>query len=110
MNENLVTDAKFAFVVAERQKYVPGMGSSVQSNWQDFLNNVRNNVYLPEGTETIHENFWLIPLANGLPFLAHLIRLGDSYSVPIRILFLANVPTWIKYPPDAPTADESKPS
>jgi hypothetical protein len=104
MNANLVTDAKFALVVAERGKEKAGI--SVQANWQDFLSNVKGKCYPPEGNTTIHENVWLIPLATGLPFLAELIDWGKSYSVAIRILFLAEAPTWIKYPPDA----EAKPS
>jgi hypothetical protein len=99
-NKNLLTDAKFALVIAERQKYVQGMGVSVQANWQQFSESVRNNAQPPEGTETIHDNYWLIPLATGLPFLATLIRLGDSYSVPIHILFVEESPVWIKYPPN----------
>ena len=66
------------------------------------------NAVLPEGTQKIHENVWLLPLANGLPFLAKLIDWGNSYSIPIRILFLAELPIWIKYPPDAKPADEAK--
>jgi hypothetical protein len=99
MNENLVTDAKYAFVVAEREKYHPGIGT--EANWQHFLANIRDSTYPPAETLTIHDNIWLIPLATGLKFLSDLTKWGESYSVPIRILFLAEAPTWIKYPPDA---------
>jgi len=101
VNMNLVTDAKFAFVVAEKQKYTPATGADYEKNWLNFVGNIRQNTRQPEGTQTIHDNIWLIELSNGLPFLAELIRWADSYSVPIRILFLEEAPTWIKYPPDA---------
>ena len=106
MNENLVTDAKFAFVVAERQKNIPGVG--VQANWQEFLKTVADTAHPPVGTQTIHENIWLIPLATGLPFVSELIRCSGDWSVSIRILFLAQPPVWIKYPPDAKSDDGAK--
>jgi hypothetical protein len=106
MNANLGTDAKYAFVIAERQKYVPGIGSHVQANWQDFLKIVQDTGHLPADCTTIHENIWLIPLATGLPFVSELIQAGAKHSVAIRILFLNDTPTWLKYPPD----DEAKPS
>jgi hypothetical protein len=52
----------------------------------------------------VHENVWLIPLADGLPFLAKLIDWGGSDGVSIRILFLAEASNWIKYPPAAKPA------
>src|ERR1700722_14996664 len=106
MNENLVTNAKYEFVGAERQPNDVGIGVSVLANWQHFVGNIKQNTIPPEGTQTIHDNIWLIELSNGLPFLTKLIEWGESYSVSIRILFLAEAPTWIKYPPDA----QAKPS
>lgn len=106
MNANLVTDAKFALVIAERLKYRPSTGNDHLKNWSNFEGNIKQNVLQPEGTQTIHDNIWLIPLSNGLPFLAELLRWGGSYSIPIRILFLAEAPEWIKYPPDAKPASE----
>jgi hypothetical protein len=103
MNANLVTDAKFAFVVAE-WNYKQWQGNDHKEKWQQFLSAIQRNAKLPAGMQTIHENVWLLPLANGLPFLANLIEWARSYEIPIRILFLAEAPDWIKYPPDATEA------
>jgi hypothetical protein len=97
-------------VLAERQKYVKGGGNAHISSWQDFVTNIRNNTSPPSKTITIHENVWLIPLANGLPFLGDLVRRAESCQIPMRVLFLEEEPTWIKYPPDAKTDDETKSS
>jgi hypothetical protein len=110
MNANLVTDAKFAFVIAERKEYKVGGGNEHIRQWTDFLGNVKMYSTPPEGTQKIHENVWLIPLSSGLPFLSQLIDWGGSSGVSIRILFLEEAPNWIKYPPDAKPADETKPS
>jgi hypothetical protein len=107
MNANLVTDAKLALVIAEgKPPLVPNMNDRAPTQWQFFVAKVGELGTPPAGTLTIHENVWLIPLANGLPFATKLIEWAQSYSVSIRILFLTEVPVWIKYPPDA----EEKPS
>jgi hypothetical protein len=106
MNSNLDADVKFALVVAERGKHEIGGGNVHLSNWQTFLSNIHNNAYPPKDATKIHENIWLIPLSSGLPFLGDLIRRATNDGVSIRVLFLAEAPNWIKYPPDA----EAKPS
>lgn len=107
VNPNLVTDAKLALVVAEQQPRKDAKGARVEANWQEFLTNVKGRCTPPEKTTKIHENVWLIPLATGLPFLAELIQWGNAYSVPIRILFLAESPDWIEYPPTDKATSEA---
>jgi hypothetical protein len=104
MCENLVSDAKIAVVIAEREKYVPGIGSLAQKNWLNFLDDVQNNGRQPADATMIHENIWLIPVATGLPFVSELIGAGGRHSVAIRILFLNDIPAWIEYPPIAKPA------
>jgi len=106
MNSTLVTEAKFAFVIAEKKGYIAGSEHESTRQWQDFLGNVQRISFPPAGMQKIHENVWLIPLSNGLPFVTKLIDWGASFGVSIRILFLEEAPDWIKYPPDA----EAKPS
>jgi hypothetical protein len=99
---NTHPESKFAFVVAERPKHDPAQPiNDVGMNWTDFLVNVQNIAKPPEGMQKIHDNIWLIPLANGLPFLAGLIQWGGAYRVQIRILFLDEAPNWLQYPPPA---------
>jgi hypothetical protein len=101
MNANLVTDAKFAFVVAEgKPPLVPDRPDDAPTQWQFFVRKARELESPLEGMQKIHENVWLLPLATGLPFLTKLIEWAGSYEVSIRILFLAEAPNWIKYPPD----------
>jgi hypothetical protein len=108
MNENLVTDAKFAFVIAEgKPPLVPDRTDRAPTQWQFFVGKVRELESLTEGMQKIHENVWLIPLATGLPFLTKLIEWAGSFGVSIRILFLAEAPIWIKYPPDTKSTAEA---
>jgi hypothetical protein len=99
MNPNFENPAKFAFVVAEKEEYQKVGSTEPMRQWTGFLDNVQRSSQMPEGTQKIHENVWLIPLATGLPFLTKLIDWGEASGVSIRILFLAEAPNWIKYPP-----------
>jgi hypothetical protein len=94
-------DAKFAFVVAAQQPCTPGDETGHRASWRLFVDNIRRIEAPPAGMQTIHENIWLIPLANGLPFLADLIRWSTDCHMTLRILFLEEVPNWLIYPPDA---------
>jgi hypothetical protein len=110
MNANLVTDAKFAFVVAEgKPPLVASRFDDAPTKWQFFVANTQKLDPPPAGTQKIHENIWLIPLSIGLPFLTELIECSRGQSVTLRILFLAESPEWItypiKYPPDAKPAN-----
>ena len=93
---------KLAFVIAAYPKEPTLNGRESRENWLDFVGNLQRHGRPPAGMQTLHDNVWLIPLANGLPFLNELIQLGHSYSVPINILFLEDAPTWITYPPAKP--------
>jgi hypothetical protein len=109
MNANLVTDAKYALVIAERKEFRSALGTEPTRQWLDFLGNVQRTADSPSGTQKIHENVWLLPLATGLPFLGKLVDWSGSFEVSIRILFLEEVPNWIEYPPTKKTASESEP-
>jgi len=96
-NTDLDADIKFALVIAERAKYEQGNGNAHIGRWQNFLKNVQDNLAPPEGTTTIHENVWLIPVDGGLIFLGSLLRMAESGAIPTRVLFLAESPVWIQY-------------
>ena len=100
MNADSVVDAKFAFVVAEQPPYVPGGGNQQQRDWQDFSITVQREGRPPERMKMMGANVWLLALADGLLFLAQLIKWGEQYRIPLRILFLAKEPDWIMHPPE----------
>jgi hypothetical protein len=105
MSDEMNQQPTLALVVAEIPKGKRGFDR--RTNWQDFVTNVENNVYLPEGTQAIHDNIWLIQLSNGLPFLAEILKWSRPSEVTIRILFLQETPAWLEYRSAGPPAAEA---
>ena len=95
---NLSQNARFALVIAEAVKN--NYWQADQTQWANFVANIRKNAQPPVGSLTIHENVWQIPLANGIPFLGKLVEVAEEMNIPLRILFLDATPDWIKCPPD----------
>jgi hypothetical protein len=91
-------NAKFAFVIAE------GTDLAVPEKLRQMLEynaRLEQATRLLEETITIHNNVWLIPLPDGLPFLGEMMKLANSSGVRLRILFVQSEPDWMKYPPFA---------
>jgi hypothetical protein len=98
-------NAEFALVIAERLP--SGATNDPQGReWGNFLSTIRTSGKPPAKTKTLHENVWLIPLENGIPFLGKLIDWASTEPIRLNILFLDEEPGWIKYPPDASKPDE----
>jgi hypothetical protein len=100
---DLSNNSRFAFVVCERPVYSLDI-QNPERKWQEFLTNIQYQLKPVEGIQRIHDNVWLIPLANGMPFLTKLFEWATSMGIPLRILFLESEPAWIKYPPDPETS------
>jgi hypothetical protein len=99
---NPVPQPKYALAIAEgTPPLVQARFDDAPTQWQFFVANAKTLESLPKDTIKIHENVWLIPLATGIPFLAKLIESCPTYSVSIRVIFLEEIPKWIKYPPNA---------
>ena len=98
-DEEVSENAVFALVIAGEEsdliynKFLP--------RWGEFLGSLQKNVRPCKGCKAIHENVWLIPLSNGLPFLGSLVDWAQSTGIPLRILFLRQEPDWLKYPPQS---------
>jgi hypothetical protein len=98
---------KFAIVICEPSKT---NGHADMQKWKQFLVNIPQGLQQNANIERIHENVWLIHLNTDLLPLFEIVQLYQASSMPVRVLFLEESPTWLKYPPDAKPADESKPS
>ena len=96
---NVFPNAKFALVIAEAEK--DQSGNENKDSWQNFLLNIPQTLRHSKKIEAIHDNVWLINLESELPVLSTLIQLCSARSIHIRLLFLAEFPDWIKYPPAA---------
>jgi hypothetical protein len=96
-------NVKFALVIAERPKY-DAKTNPHEFAWADFLTNMPKNAKPTPDTETIDDNVWLIPLSTGMLFLNQLVGLANDRHIRLRILFLDEVPGWIKVPPNAQKA------
>jgi len=109
---NVSQNAKFALVIAAKpDAYNPQLISpEPERRWREFSGDARLREMLQKGFYKIHENVWQIDLNNTMPLLADLLALARQYEIRLHILFSDAEPDWIKYPPDAKTADESKPS
>ena len=101
---NVFPNAKFALVIAESEK--DSFGIEDRETWHNFVLNIPQKLRQSKNIEAIHDNVWLINLENELPALSALIQKTAERKIHIRLLFLAEAPDWIKYPPAA----EEKPS
>jgi len=93
------TNAKLALVIVEPAK-CDASNMEPQREWKEFLYKIQERTTPTKTTTKIHENIWLIPLSDGLPFLMDLFLIAKSFHIPLRILFLDSEPDWLKYPPD----------
>jgi len=85
-------------------------GTVTTASWTRFATSLEETELRRGGNLHLHQNLWQIPLHSALPALAKLVHTAAAYEIPIRVLFLAAIPDWIKLPPDAKPAAESKPS
>ncbi|HZM06007.1 MAG TPA: hypothetical protein VFC44_23645 [Candidatus Saccharimonadales bacterium] len=93
----LPLSVKVVLVVAEKPK---STGVNDPSNmWSNFLCNIQTKAPPPEGTQTLHDNIWLLPVADGMQFLTQLTPWAVQYDISLRVLFLDKEPDWTIYPP-----------
>ena len=91
------TFMKHALVIAELpQSKTRDEGQTI---WLGFLEYVRRIGEHPKETIQLAENVWQIPLDNGLIFLGKMLELAETNQIPMRVLFLDELPAWIKHPP-----------
>jgi hypothetical protein len=93
-----MNNSKFALLIAEKPQ--PAVGIVPETKWKEFLGSIQGKLPTVEGIQNYHDNVWLIPLKNGMPFLTHLYDWSHSLQIPTRILFLEDAPEWIKDPPE----------
>jgi len=94
-----MNNAKFSLLIAETHR--PDATRALSNAWQNLQLNWKSALPKDEEKSRLTENVWLIQLDNGLPVLAGLVQAMKDYSIPVRVLFFEDEPTWIKYPPDA---------
>jgi hypothetical protein len=101
-------NAHYALLIAETHRKNATRVTS--DSWKTLALNWQQALSPTEEKYRLTENVWLICLDDGLPVLADLVQAMKQFGVPLRVLFLEEVPAWIQYPPDAPPAAESKSS
>jgi hypothetical protein len=89
---------KFALVIADAPKSIYG-----NTTWINFSTKADTIAEKQKCLEKTAENVWLITLENGLLALGQIVEAADTAGCAIRVLFFADKPNWIKYPPDAET-------
>jgi len=91
-------NAKFAFVIAAGDDYI----QDVRNRLDDLSKHLLSSSPPVEGMKKFHDNIWLIPLPDGLPFLADMLKWVRRTGIHLRILFLQKEPDWMQYPADEP--------
>ena len=76
------------------------------SSWTQFVSSLEGTGLQRGDKMHLHQNLWLIPLETDMIALTKLVHRAEAAGIPIRVLFLAEAPNWIKSPPDARESSE----
>ncbi|MGH7953029.1 MAG: hypothetical protein ACREFE_14090 [Limisphaerales bacterium] len=93
-------NAKFALVIAEGKRDENGYEDI--NTWRNLALNIPRTLAQAKKTLMIHDNVWLIPLESELPVLGSFLEQLTGYNkIHVRVLFLAEFPAWLEWPPVA---------
>ena len=92
-------NANFALIIAESQDDNDEFADDTVL--QRFLETAKKKLTPFQDIVRIHPNIWQIPLSSGLPAIAALIQCAAGDHIPLRLLFLEELPAWIRLPPPA---------
>jgi hypothetical protein len=93
----IVPNVKYVLVIASTPVKTPE-NPGVIEKWNNFLGILEFNEMPPPNTLRIHNNIWVIPIGTGFPFLGSLMKYAADAEIPIRLVFLEEIPDWIKNP------------
>jgi hypothetical protein len=91
-----MNSAKVALVIASKNS--TDQPFSPDRAYHSLVNNIRTTNPPLEGIESIAENVWQIDLSNGLKALSCILEGAIEWKVPVRVLFLDDVPNWSNHP------------
>jgi hypothetical protein len=98
MSESMIAaNVKHVLVIASTPPKTPE-NPGVIEKWNNFLGILEYNEMPPANTLRIHNNIWVLPIDTGLPFLGSLLKYAAEAEIPLRVVFLEDIPDWIKNP------------
>jgi hypothetical protein len=80
--------------------------SVAKRGWESLSKRLRGKAKEAKGIQMLAENVYLIPLDNGLPFLAESIQGAAEKKVPYRVRFFDDDPQWFgTWKPSTPSPE-----